>query len=166
MFAFRPIVPRAYNVAAMRDRVRALLDEEGQIDKRLMQTTVENWNEPPGFETTVTLGRDGVADTHPTGANAKKWYYLQFGTSVRYAALSQPPDKWESKTKVGTLRSGPGAGRVLKTGYKAGAHRGIDPRGWIQIIVKMRRKPFADKAQRVLGNVQATVRGYNTYKGP
>lgn len=163
MFAFKPIKPGAYNVAAMRNNVRALLEEEGKIDKRLMQTTAENWNEPPGFETVVTMRQDGVADTHPTGANAKKWYYLQFGTSVRYARMSRD---WQSKTTPGNLRSGPGQGHVIARGAKAGAQPGIQARGWIQIIVKMRRKPFADKARRVLGNVQATVKGYNTHTGP
>lgn len=163
MFNVQPIRPGTFNIGAIASQVRALLEEEGRIDKRLMETTTENWDEPPTFETTITIGRDGVADTHPTGANAKKWYYLQFGTSVRYARMSKD---WQSHTAPGTLRSGPGAGRVIQRGARAGAQPGIQARMWIQVIVKMRQRPFAARAQAVLGNVQATIKGYNTYKGP
>lgn len=153
VFQFKPVVPKAYNVAKVRQAIVTELNGEGKDTLPLLGETISTWNDPPQMGYTVrTAGADLVMEAGPKDKGShqgKKWFWLNYGTRVRYARLSRD---WKSKTTPGSIRSGMGAGRVLVRGFKAGAHPGIQARQWVAIIEKMRAKPFQRRMQRAVAN--------------
>lgn len=152
VFVFKPVVPKLYNVAKVRQSIMKALDTEGKHTIPYLNVTVSTWNGKPTMGYKVEMkGNHAVMEAKPqgTGKDVLKWWWLAYGTQVRYARLSRD---WKSKTRVGVLRPGPGQGRVVLRGRRAGAHRGIDARNWVQIIEKMRRRPFFDAMTRAIRN--------------
>lgn len=142
-FRVTPIKPGIYDVSRVRGNIIEALRDEGRDTLLPLSITIQNWNDPPRMSFQITQTADmammEAGPTPKTSHQAKKWFWLNYGTRVRYARLSRD---WVSKTSPGSLRSGFGRGQVLKRGYKAGRHKGIDPRGWVDIIEKMRAKRF------------------------
>src|SRR5437763_1186831 len=66
------------------------------------------------------------------------YYWLNYGTTTRHAGLSSD---WVSKTKVRSLSSGAGAGRVLFVSKKYQG-RGIEAREWDALIQEKYREEF------------------------
>lgn len=151
VFVFKPVVPKPYNVARVHSAIMNALRDEGRDTLPLLNQTISTWSDPPSMKAKVEMrGADAVMEAGPSDKGSfqgKKWFWLNYGTQVRYALLSRD---WQSKTKPGSIRSGMGAGRVLLRGYKAGRHPGIDARGWVYIIEKMRSKPFQVRMQRAV----------------
>jgi hypothetical protein len=73
------------------------------------------------------------------------FYWLNYGTSVRHAKLS---NDWSSKTKVKTLGNFGGSGRVLFVRKKYEG-RGIAARQWDTLIQQKYMDEFAIEMQRM-----------------
>ncbi len=73
------------------------------------------------------------------------YYWLNFGTSVRHAGLSSD---WISKTKVRSLGSGAGAGRVIfvSSNFKG---RGIDARHFDEVVQEKHMADFIAEMQKL-----------------
>ena len=162
VFQFKAVKPKQLRIGAVRANILNALKDEGKHAVSLLNETIATWvhDKPTMISEIGYKGGDVVMIAGPTGnmKGVKKWHWLNLGTHVRYAALSTQKDgeKWVSKTKIRTLRSGRGAGWVVARGKRAGRHRGIDPRGWTEIINKMMRKTFHRKIQ------SAVTRGIQT----
>lgn len=78
-----------------------------------------------------------------------KWVWLNEGTEVRYAKLSED---WESKTVPGILTSLPGAGRVTKID-PSNPSPGIEAREWTEEIEFLYQKEFARIMQAAIDGV-------------
>ncbi len=137
-------------VAEVRMELLNALRKEGTAVKQEFRKTVDTWNGPrPTFEALVGIsGGSANLLVGPTGdeKGVQKWVWLEAGTRVRYAIAIG----WQSKTKVGWMGSGPGAGHMLVLGKKYMlAHGipprpGIAPRGWTAMIQKMRKDRFRE----------------------
>lgn len=123
----------------------------GTAVRKDYQRTVRTWQgEKPEFAQAVSLANGG-----PTllivvqGAGAKKWFWLDGGTKVRYATMS--PD-FKSKTVPRVLDSRAGKGRRLFVNKKR-PRPGIEARMWTEMIAKKWRRPFKKRME------EAMVRG-------
>lgn len=115
----------------------------------LFNKTIQHWNEPPKFVAKFSFsGGNAVLWAVATGDDHDiwKWIWLDEGTSVRHAILS---DDWQSKTSVGSLVSGSGSGYVtaINSNY-LGA--GIDPRNFAEQITEEMEKTFAADIQAAI----------------
>lgn len=147
-FLFKSIKPQKLNVDAIRlELLNALRAEATEVKKQYRQT-VSTWSDPPSFDSAISLsGGDASVLVGPTGTDrqVKKFLYLDEGTSIRWAVMSRD---WRSKTRPGSLNSGPGAGHVVIAGRRAMQSRNIQPRPGIQArnfsgtIAERRRRPF------------------------
>lgn len=75
---------------------------------QLFKSTTKHWQHEVEFTSDIDFTSDGVSLI--AGTDDQVYYWLDKGTSVRRAVMS--PD-WQSKTKPGSLQSGPGRGRVV-----------------------------------------------------
>lgn len=161
-FRLIPIRAGRLNVRALAKSLLDGLAHEMRIIGGDLSETVATWEgEKPVFKYThVERGDDIVGQQVPTGSEhaVNKWNWLNSGTSIRWALMSQD---WSSKTSPGTLRSTSGSGQVLIKGMGAMAKRGIAPRpgiearDWTGIISKRhdieivrRIYDYLDKAAR------------------
>jgi len=76
----------------------------------------------------------------------KIYFFLSFGTSVRYATMSQD---WRSKTQPGRFGAGPGRGRALFVN-KRRPRPGIKARKFDDQIVKREQRPFERIVQEAI----------------
>lgn len=151
VFEFKAVKPQALKTAQVRARILNALKSEGKYAESLLNETIATWqHEKPTMTSMISYAGGNVAMiAGPTGndVGVSKWRWLDQGTRVRYASLSRD---WVSKTARGQLRSGHGAGYVIARGFKAGAHRGIEARGWSDLITKRMRKTFHRKIQQAI----------------
>lgn len=122
--------------------------------------TVSAWKkEKPKFKSRVGENKGnlvvqaGLAEESSKGA--KKWIFLNVGTSLRWAVMSP---NWKSKTKPRQLKSGGGRGKAIIVGKRAMQRRnikprpGIDAREWTPEIFETRSPEFvkvAEKANKI-----------------
>lgn len=86
-------------------------------------------------------------------ANSDVYFWLNYGTSVRYAVLSSD---WASKTSVGTLTANSGSGRMV--GLSRKAKRGIDARKWTEVVAAKLQPQFTlDMQQLAFAAAQANI---------
>lgn len=138
-----------FDTGTVTKQLRAALAEEARVHRAMLKVTTDTWLGPkPRFASEVTASRKALkVRTGPTGygLGAKKWMWLERGTSVRWALMSR---NWQSKTMPGYLGSGGNPGRVVIVGKRAMMKRriaprpGIKPRNWIAEVVKARTRPF------------------------
>jgi len=120
--------------------------KQGPKAVALYERTTRTWNDPPGFESHFKFsGGEAVLWTVITGTDLEiwKWIWLDEGTSVRHAILS---DNWQSKTQPGFLDARGGQGHVVAVN-KNYLGKGIDPREFAEQIAKEMEKTFADDIQ-------------------
>jgi len=152
----RPIGMHKFALTGIRRHVEAALKAEAEEQVKQMQKPTSTWKgDKPKFVSIVIKTADQIgAHTYPdvTSLGGKKFMWLDEGTSVRWALMS---GNWRSKTRVGSWKSGAGAGRVLFAGKKAFKRRkmqprpGIKARRWTKMAHKERTKPFRDRMVRV-----------------
>jgi hypothetical protein len=151
-----PIGPKEIKLDPVRFALLTVLNRETAHIFGLMRMTVETWdNARPDFKRQGRIGQISLrndaatVNLEPTGdpLGVKKWNWLDQGTDVRYAVMSED---WISKTTPGALQSGQGEGTVVVRGRNAPPMPGIQPRGWSRIIADMRQSPFEQAAQRAV----------------
>lgn len=149
-FAFKVSAPKL-RTDAIRLELLSALGKSGKKLKEEFEKTTKTWKgEKPTFEPIISVvqGTGAGLDMALTGAEkgVRKWFYLNEGTSVRYAILS---DDWESKTTPGFVGSGPGRGRVVAVNVNS-PQPGIETRGWTDIIKREFKPVFREDMQAAL----------------
>jgi hypothetical protein len=144
----------------VRTNILNALDEQGRVGVQYMYYTVEYWKGPPTFGYSVRYaGGDirlimypekGGSSINAAGEqveNYKKWYWLNYGTSVRYAHTRRG---WRSKTKV------PGSVGTNSAGFYTGVYLswpiipGIEARRWDIVIRRLMRRDFTKSIQTAI----------------
>ena len=156
IFEIHTIKPKSVlNVKAVRTNILNELQKQGEEAKAMFEQTTEHWSDPkPQFEfKRKYAGGDihliiGPVNDHEERGGYKKWYWLNYGTRVRHAMVSED---WESKTKVpGSLGTNTmGAGEVLKISKKF-HFPGIEARRWDQVIRKRMKNSFPRGISRAI----------------
>lgn len=125
-------------------RLKRLLTDTKSFEKRVtgdFKETFSTWeSDKPVLRSSSEFGNDIVVKVFVFGDSkgTKKWIWLNGGTRVRYATMSQD---WKSKTKPGVLKSGRGRGKVLYVNRRR-PRPGIHAREWTLIIFKSRSPEF------------------------
>jgi hypothetical protein len=109
--------------------------------KRLLKMTVETWDDPPHFETTERkfAGGDFRLAVEPAGTEiqVKKWWWLNRGTSVRYATMLP---KFRSKTDPRVFQSHAGTKGGVAFVSRRVPRPGIQARQWSNILSRVLAK--------------------------
>ena len=136
----------------------------GDLDK-----TVANWTKKPTFTYTVTSNdlslRMGLTDwvnngrlqgDHSVVPADWHWVWLNKGTTERWAVMS---GDWKSKTSVGTLSSGAGAGGVVRRGKSqmVAPKEGIKARKWIPLIHNARFPAYVSDMNKTLARISTKI---------
>lgn len=147
----KAIKPKRLQIDAVRLELLNEMRKAGTAVRKDYERTVRTWKgDKPEFAQAVSL-----ADGGPhllivvQGAGAKKWFWLDKGTKVRYATMS--PD-FQSKTIPRVLDSRSGKGGRLFVNKKR-PRPGIEAREWTEMIAKKWRRPFKKRME------EAMVRG-------
>lgn len=162
-------LPGSLSVAEVRGAILAeLKNKQSPKLKELHNKTIRTWDFPPTFKIKFTYaGGEAELQTMIEGTEKEiwKWLWLNYGTSVRHAILS---DDWISKTQTNTLLVSHGRGRVRAVDSRyLGA--GIEPRNWTDLIAAEMDKTFADDIQSALNRgldmAEAKGRGQTVVSG-
>jgi len=149
-FQFKPILPAVFKDDAFRVEFLAGLRESGTELAKEFERTTRTWlqDKPKFTPQSSTASNKLTLDVVMVGSEMakSKWVWINFGTKVRYATMSQD---WKSKTQVGMLDSGSGRGRKLFVS-KRHPRPGIKARGWNKIIAKEFQKKFTDRMQEAM----------------
>lgn len=150
---FKAIIPKKLQTQAM---LNVLVNGCEKIGKQMVkdfEATTKTWQgdkpdfqakvlvEPPNmpvfgkFPNKITVS---VAPKDDHSRGAMKWFYLNYGTKVRYAVMSDP---FAPKTKEGWLGSGAGKGKMLFISKKH-PMPGIKPRKWNSALARKWSKQY------------------------
>jgi hypothetical protein len=148
------IKPKKLRVDKVRQNLLNTLRSEGNIVKKEYEKTIATWNDPPKFEVLIGLERKegGTATVliGPTGTELQvnKFVWTDEGTEEHPIEAKNAPflvfqSGYTPKTQPGKIASGPANrfGEFVKK--KQVDHSGTEARRFTEIIVKRRRKPFA-----------------------
>lgn len=115
--------------------VRGGLEDGGELTIELLERTWRTWNSQPKAVAVVKgRGGDYVLSVQLTPADlALRWRFLDGGTSVRYAIMS---DDFVPKTTPKLLSSKAGKGGVVAFTPHNAPRPGIEARGWSELIAK------------------------------
>ena len=144
-------IPESTRVSAMSANVEQDLQRIFRFSAKRRDAVTSGWeNEKPTFVPIVgkmDRGQRLFAEIRMAGPQhgRKKWIWLSFGTSVRYAQMT--PD-FKAKTAVGRCASGGGAGGFSHVD-KRNPRPGIKARGWDKIS-RSRDKSKLDDALSAL----------------
>lgn len=138
-----PILPKRkslFDIPAGHAASEKALKQLGEDSKALFEKTVETWTDKPEFKVTEKAGRVEVS------TNNKIYFYLDKGTSVRYATMS--PD-FQPKTRARVIGSNRGRGGMV---FVSRNHPkpGIEAREFSVIIQERMQSKFKAKFKSVL----------------
>ena len=155
MFRFEPIPAPTFDLQGVTLRLRKALEEEARQDRRLLDKTTQKWaGTRPQFRSQITIhGTALQIETLPfgEGKGAKKWWWLEAGTRIRWAVMSKP---FRAKTRRAWLNSRTGRGGPVIVGRRAMRARGIAPRpgiparNWRAEVVRLRFRALKGLLQR------------------
>jgi hypothetical protein len=119
--------------------------EAANIAKSMMDMTVSSWASKPKFHITVFVNEVNI------GTDDRIWNYLDNGTNVRYAIMSNP---FTPKTHAHFIGSGSGQGQVVRRGRSVSPPRpGIAAREWMGDISKIMKPEYS----RIMKNAVARI---------
>ena len=145
------IGPTAIRDTAICSEVVDQYNKEAEVVVKMFKKIVKTWNRKPRF---VTKGFAGcfsgeieltVGPDMRTKAG-KKFMYLNDGTSVRRAVMSNP---FTAKSRVRKIGSWAGRGGAVFVSRRV-SQPGIKARDWIDEIGKRRQGPFGTNIQRAI----------------
>jgi hypothetical protein len=131
--------PKPWNIGLFPGLMAMAIESEVKSVQSDLEQTTENWDHQVDFTIESEVSGDKVEYT--IGTDDKIWWWLNDGTSVRYANLSSD---YVRHTNPNTLVSGPGAGRMTYVSRKT-PHDGIQARNWTEIISDRHQDKFTDK---------------------
>jgi len=172
-FQFKPIGDPQFDMKGITNILRAAVLAEGAEHRMLLEKTVRTWEgEKPEFVSEVKVGPKQVTlRTGPEGddAGAKKWMYLEKGTSIRWAVMSKG---FKAKTRRAFLKSYRGKGGAVIVGKRAMMARNIRPRpgiparNWLAEVDRQRSRKFKGLMQRVFGLIARNTIRPKTLRNP
>jgi hypothetical protein len=128
------------------------LQDASKRAKNSFKETVKNFQQvtPDFLLNEFQQGGDLIVIVAPADdKDGKIWgWYLDQGTRVRYAILT--PD-WKSKTVPNSLKTGKGAGRVIKIDT-SNPQPGITRRGWTDIVAQAEQIKLEQDVEKTLTN--------------
>lgn len=127
------------------------LHQEAMETKRLYEATTATWVQHPDFQ--IRLWGGFNADI---GTSDPVYNFLDFGTSVRYAHMS---NDFQPKTIPGFVGSVPGAGRAVARGYAAQAHQGIEARRFSETITEIMRPLYRQAMANAVKRAVRAMKG-------
>lgn len=133
-------------------RMTKEVQRELEIQKRMYRRVTATWEEHhPEFITVIKDNGDtidGYIGVDNTTKDGKVFHYLNDGTNVRKATMSNP---FEPKTTPHVIGSRAGKGhRVLVSNNPKYWHRGITARVWSDEIWRRRRDYFVNRFSNVM----------------
>ncbi len=153
-FVFKAIKPGQLRPDAIRMEILNALRAEGREQTKLLQATVETWENPPTFESKIHLARgDGSAavETYPAGdpEAVKHWNWTDKGTEAHAIAAVNAPalafqTGFEPKTRNRWFGSGPGRRSGEWRRPFVVWHPGTAAREWSKQLLEDRLQPFTD----------------------
>jgi len=142
---------KAISDSALRHQVDFKIKQVAEGERLVMWNKLHEltstWNHYPGF--TYKTERNGDELRVTVSTDDEIFYYLDQGTSVRYATMT---DDFEPKTSVGSLKSSRGAGGLAYVSTK-NPHEGIAARNFFGTLADEREKPFDDNVERMINKV-------------
>ena len=147
----KAIVPTGIFVSAIAEEVSEQYDKEAKVVLKMFKKIVRTWNSPPGFfvkGSTGSFGRE-IDLTIGPDTNTKdgaKFAYLDQGTSIRHAVMSNPFVPKSRVRKIGSWRGRGGAVFVSRQVRQPG----IEARKWTDEIRKRRTQPFQTNVKRAV----------------
>ena len=148
-----PIKASPFKIKGFKTKLRKTLREEGKIDKKMLQKTTATWKgSKPRFKVVEKVTPQVLSvEVIPSGAGAKKWWWLEEGVKRRWIRPKKPGGRLffrtggRAKTKVGRLKSFRGSrGKTLAVA-KAVDWPGIKPRLWRQRVWSLRHRKLLRK---------------------
>lgn len=140
---FVPILPRRralFDIPAGHAAAEQALISLGEDAVKEFEKVTNTWNEKPAF---VVRLRNMSVDV---STNDKKFYYLDRGTSVRYAVMSED---FSPKTRVGVLGSSRGRGGMIFVSRRH-PKPGIEARGWSVLVQEKIQAKFKTRFRDVI----------------
>ena len=125
------------------NQVELLLNKYASDGNDLLLQPTRTWEEHP-VTFSRELRREGGRIYNVVYANSPVYFWLNYGTSKRYAVLSSD---WSSKTSVGTLTANSGSGQVV--GMTRKALRGIAARKWTEVVAEKLQPQFTLDMQQL-----------------
>lgn len=142
--SFSAILPGPFNPHVFLEQFEAVVEEIiDDADKRFQQTYA-TWEHDPGFDKDLDVSDREISGSVTT--TDPIYGYVSRGTQVRYATMS--PD-FVAKTRVRTIGSFPGHGRVLYIDRKR-PRPGIQARQFEEIIRDWAEPRFIKKARKAI----------------
>jgi len=155
---FIPVGDPTFDLKGITTRLRAALEQEAFEHRRLLRETTKAWEGTrPQFRSQTIVGPSQISITtgpFGNGPGAKKWRWLELGTRIRWAVMSQD---FRAKTRRAWLNSQRGRGGVVIVGKRAMMSRNIRPRpgikarNWIAEVNKERSRKFKGLLQTAFG---------------
>lgn len=151
----KPILAKPFNTKGIKTAIEQTLIEEGKAQKLEMAKTTSSWTgTKPRWRVDRIVSGDQIGMHIYPDQNTESgriWVYLDQGTRIRWAVMSR---NWRSKTKVGQMQSGPGAGYVVVAGKRfMQAHNiaprpGIAARKWSEMLQKKWTPKFIERMRK------------------
>jgi hypothetical protein len=134
-FLFRLIrSPKFLTPNEVRGHILSTLQKYEKLFEQDFEQTVATWNKPAVFWTKVRYASGHARVAVMT--DDKKWRWLNYGTSVRYAHMSKD---FQRKTHPGQLQSGAGHAPFTPVFIGSPTRPGIVARNWHEIIKEKHR---------------------------
>jgi hypothetical protein len=159
LIQMKAIKPKHLKVGPIRLELLNEMRKQGRLIANTdFKRTVRTWKgDKPKFVPKISL-KGGAATMDlkivAEGDGADKWRYLDEGTKVRRALMS---DDWKSKTVPDVFDSRPGKGRVVFIS-KSLELPGIKARNWSKMALKKWKRPYAEAMQAAIERGAAKAR--------
>ena len=148
-----PIKASPFRIKGLVKDLRKTLRAEGKIDKRMLQKTTATWKgTKPRFKVIEKVSPQVLSvEVVPSGAGAKKWWWLQDGTKAHIIRPKKRGGRlffrtgFKPKTKIGKLKSGRGQRGKNLVVAKQVRHPGTKPRLWLQRVWSLRHRKLVRK---------------------
>jgi hypothetical protein len=125
----------AISYAIIRSAVYKLLQHEANMQIKMFEMTVRTWVDSPIFNSDIQGDEPMILQV---GTSDKVYYFLNYGTRVRRALMS---DDFVPKTSPGSLKSRAGRGHRVKISKNI-SRPGIEARHFAENIYDVRRPIF------------------------
>jgi hypothetical protein len=129
------------------NKVEKACDDEAHIVIRMFEKTTRTWNHDVEFEYEIENNSNVMRVSVYT--NDEIYYFIDQGTSVRYATMTKD---YFSKSTPGVIGSNRGAGELLYIDKNV-PRPGIESRRFTEEIHKRRRPFFYKKIEKVVDKI-------------
>ena len=120
------------------------LEKEAKVLLKLLQQPTKTWKHAVAF--TIESTKSSDARVLQIKTDDKAYFFLDRGTSVRYATMSPG---YTSKTSPGSLQSGKGSGGVVRID-KSHPKPGIQARRFVETASAQREPVYSNDFQKVI----------------